>query len=340
MTIRRGLWLASLVAGLSSLMMVSAFANQFKRINDVNVSCTNSLQCDLFITDPRVTLYTFALRRGAAEQAAMSLVLATRQPLASGSEVALRIDGQEVARFNQQELSYRAAVYEYVLRDTEIVDAVLAATSNGRLLQVEYTTRGGQTAANFGLSGFVEGLRFADAVQGRQGAANAWSRFAGQGGVAPTMGIAVISRFDDVPFLIRSRFFRRGDALCAGADTEGAGFNGAFSISAGDVALYALPCGPSTPEDRAFSLFEVEGGELTALAFPVVTGQGPTVRYRVPNLVWDAATNTLISDGAADNCAQRHTWSVGGAAPLRLTLTSSDVAEDCGEAVQSWPVEQ
>ncbi|MGB7433378.1 MAG: DUF1176 domain-containing protein [Ahrensia sp.] len=340
MTIRRGLWLASLLGVLSSLMMASALANQFKRINDVNVSCTNSLQCDLFITDPRVTLYTFALRRGAAEQAAMSLVLATRQPLASGSEVALRIDGHDVARFTQQALSYRAAVYEYVRRDTEIVDAVLAATSNGRLLQVEYTTRGGQTAANFGLSGFVEGLRFADAVQGRQGAANAWSRFAGQGGVAPTMGSAVISRFDDVPFLIRSRFFRRGDALCAGADTEGAGFNGAFSISAGDVALYALPCGPSTPEDRAFSLFELEGGELTALAFPVMTGQGPTVRYRVPNLVWDAATTTLISDGIADNCAQKHIWSVGGAAPLRLTLTSSDVAEECGEAVQSWPVGQ
>lgn len=338
MTFRRGLWLAALSAGLSSLMMASAFANQFKRINDVNVSCTNSLQCDLFITDTRVTLYTFALRRGAAEQAAMSLVLSTRQPLASGSEVALRVDGQEVARFNQSDLSYRAAVYEYVLRDAAIVEAVLAAASNGRVLQIEYATRGGQTAASFGLSGFVEGLRFADAVQGRQGAANAWSRFSGQADAAPTMGSDVIGRFDDVPFLIRSRFFRRSDSLCAGADTEGAGFNGAFSINAGEVALYALPCGPSAPGNRAFSVFEVKGGELSVLAFPIITGQGPTVRYRVPNLVWDAAASSLISDGNADNCAQTHMWSVGGVAPLRLTLTRSAVAEECGDAVQAWPV--
>lgn len=336
---KRRVWLAGMVGMLMSALVQPAFANQFKRINDVNVSCSNSLQCDLFITDPRVTLYTFALRRSAADQADMSVVLTTRQPLAAGSDVALRVDGQEIARFNQSALSYRAAVYEYVLRDADTVQALLAAASNGRVLQVEYATRGGQTAASFGLSGFTEGLRFADAVQGRQGAINAWSRFAGQTSTAPDMGSVPIARFDDVPFLIRSRFYRRSDSLCGGADTQGAGFSGAFSLSAGDADLYALPCGPSVQSDRAFSLFELEGGELSVLPFPVIGGAGPTVRYRVPNLVWSGDDRLLVSDGTIDACAQRHQWVVGGVLPLRLTLTRTVVSDSCESVIQAWPAE-
>lgn len=339
-TIRHGFRLTGLVALISSMMIASAFANQFKRINDVNVSCSNSLQCDLFITDPRVTLYTFALRRGAADQAAMSLVLSTRQPLAAGSEVALRVDGENIARFNQSAMSYRAAVYEYVLRDAEIVEAVLAAASNGRVLQVEYATRGGQTAASFGLSGFVEGLRFADAVQGRQGADNAWSRFAGQASAMPEMGSVAIARFDDVPFLIRSRFYRRADSLCGGADTQGAGFNGAFSLIAGDVELYALPCGPSAANSRAFSLFEINAGELSVLPFPLIAGEGPTVRYRMPNLVWDEGESMLTSTQSAVTCEQALQWRVGGAGPVRLTLVQSQVGDGCVDDVQAWTASQ
>lgn len=317
-----------------------ANANQFKRINDVNVSCSNSLQCDIFITDPRVTLSTFALRRDAAVAAPISIVLSSRQPLAAGSEVALRVDGREIARFNQSLLSYRAAVYEYVLRDSEIVQRVLAAASNGRVLQVEYATRGGQTAANFGLSGLVEGLAFADSVQGRLGNDNAWSRFAGEGLAAAIVGSAPVARFDDVPFLIRSRYYRRSEALCGNTDTLGAGFNGALSIEVGEAMVFALPCGPSSADARAYSLFEMVDGEVSVLPFPVIGENGPTVTYRMVNIGWDSDAKQLVADEANESCTQSYRWSVGGGAPLTLSLAQSVVASGCTDGFQNWPAQQ
>ena len=56
----------SLILTVFAVLFASvAQANQFKRIRDVNVSCNNALLCDLYITNPRVTLYSFGFRRSA-----------------------------------------------------------------------------------------------------------------------------------------------------------------------------------------------------------------------------------------------------------------------------------
>ncbi|MEM9574670.1 MAG: DUF1176 domain-containing protein, partial [Pseudomonadota bacterium] len=175
-----------------------AQANQFKRIRDVNVSCNNALLCDMYITNPRVTLYNFGFRRAARQDAPVQLVLATRDPLRSGSDITFSVDGEEIFSQPIGAFNYRAAIYEYTYRDQEDVALLLDAARRGAELQITHVTRAGQSTVPFSLSGMVAGSIFMDEVQGRVGRTDSILKLGAKPVTAPIAASASLEQINSV----------------------------------------------------------------------------------------------------------------------------------------------
>lgn len=327
----------------------SASANEFKRINDINVSCNNALRCDLFITNPRVTLSNFGLRRAAAPDAPVSIVLTTREAFARGSVVSLLVDGNEIASIDVDDLAYRAAVSEYSFRDETIVNDLISASSAGRELQVQYQARLGPTSATFRLPGFNEGVAFLDQVQGRTGRESALTNRAASAEIAAA-DESEIDSFASIPFAIRSRYFTGSNALCAALSDSELADQRAFALRLDDErSVYGLPCGETDASGTPFSFFAVGDRQASLMALPMITDDGITTGFAVPNIELDPVTRRLSAVFASDpaGTCRAHIWVLADDADRRPVFTlvearandacDGDPGDETGGWSQIWP---
>ncbi|MBO6637427.1 MAG: DUF1176 domain-containing protein [Roseitalea sp.] len=336
-----GLCLA--VAGLvAAAMPVPADASQFKRIRDVNVSCTNALRCDMFITNARVTLFTVGFRRAAAFDAPVALYLTMREPLAAGSEVRFVIDGAEVLSVPSSAFSYRAAMSEYSYADQDEVRALFAATKAGERLQVTFRTRSGQTTAPYSLSGVVAGAIFMDEVQGRVGREDALAAI----GAAPAApeDEGDMAALDAVPAGLR-RFYDGAGAPCADFDGSVPDPLGGFSADIDDeVRLVGLRCGSAGAYNAPFAFWAEIDGTHYRLPLPVMTDEGPGAVMVAWNAQWDAEARQVSSffkgRGIGD-CGTVANWSIGEVGfGYGFVLAEMRVKDECDgvfdETLESW----
>lgn len=320
----------------------AAEAREFKRIRDVNVSCTNALRCDLFITNPRVTLFTVGFRRAAAFEAPISLYLTLREPLTPGSEVRFVVDGIEALTVPAAGFSYRAAISEYSYSDQDAVRALFAAGKAGDRLQVTYRTRTGQSTAQFSLSGVVAGAIFMDEVQGRVGRDDALAAF-GAAPQRPGEAARDVVVFDEVPERLRIYYEGEG-APCAEFDGGLPASLDGFELPLSDgSSVIGMRCGTGGAYNLpyAFWLNHAEGTER--LALPVMTEQGPSADTLAWNAYWDAATGELVAfnkgRGLGD-CGVMTSWTFSED-QMRFVLKEMRVKDECDgvfdDSFASWP---
>ena len=342
-TVRTAALGLAVISAATAVLPGPADAREFRRIRDVNVSCTNALRCDLFITNPRVTLFTVGFRRAAALDAPVALYLAIREPLVAGSQVRFVVDGIEVLTVPADAFSYRAALSEYSHDAQDAVRAMFAAARAGELLQVTYRTRTGQATAPFSLSGVVAGAIFMDEVQGRLGRDDALAAFGAMpvGPVAPVFGDDVRA-LDAVPAGLMRAFEGEG-APCAGEGRVGDVVDG-FEVSLTDnVSLIGLQCGVGGAYNfpYAFWLSHREGHERIAL--PVMAADGPSAEMVAWNAWWDAEAgelNAFFKGRGLGDCGTVARWTLAGAEP-RFVLREMRVKDACDgvfdETMESWP---
>jgi hypothetical protein len=294
-----GQWfLARYLAAIATLIAVAqpldAQSNQFKRIRDISVSCTNGLSCDLSTYNAQSELYTVIFRRAARPEAPVSLVLGVRETLASGTDVTFQIDGRRVLSIPVANLSYRAAVYEYMYTGAADISQLIAASESGREMRVTYRARGVDTGSTFSLAGFIGGLIFMDEVQGRVGREDA---LYAEGGVPAEDGALVrdIVNLSDIPFQLRAAFADRESATCGGLDQDRFANLGGFEAnSGGDTWLIGLPCGVGGAYNQPYAFWERIGSSFRRVPLPVMTDEGPSTAQEAWNVGWDHETQELI----------------------------------------------
>ena len=343
-TVRTAALGLAVVSAATAVLPGPADAREFRRIRDVNVSCTNALRCDLFITNPRVTLFTVGFRRAAAFDAPVALYLTIREPLAAGSQVRFVVDGIEVLTVPADAFSYRAAISEYSHDAQDAVRAVFVAAKAGELLQVTYRTRTGQATAPFSLSGVVAGATFMDEVQGRAGRDDALGAF----GAAPARPVEPVfggdvRELDAVPAGLMRAF--EGEGAPCGLDARMGDPVDGFEVSLADnVSLIGLQCGMGGAYNfpYAFWLRHSEGHER--LALPTMAEAGPSAEMVAWNAWWDAGTgelNAFLKGRGIGDCGTVHRWTLGeGEIGPRFVLAEMRVKRTCDgvldETMESW----
>ncbi len=328
-----------------------AAASQFKRINDINVNCSDAVECDFYISNPNVTLYGIGLRRSAATDAPIRLFFGTREPLVAGSELVLSIDGRVLETIAAGDLAYRAAIAEYSIGDAALVEAFIGAIKAGRTLSVSYRTRSGQSLAPFALEGAAEGLAFMDAVQGRTGRNDAIAVIGDRVQLSAEGGAQTpITALDDLPEPMRSQM-TGADAPCALGNGETPDLAGSFAVPVSAMTtLYVVRCGDAFAYNTPYAAFSAAGEDTTRLALAEMTAEGPVAETTVWNAGWDEETRTLsglFKDRGLGDCGRYHRWALSeGEGAMRLALVESRVNDICGGATsaetgqwpQLWPV--
>ena len=338
----RGTVLAGLAMTVS--MPVIAEANQFKRIRDVNVSCNNALRCDLFITNPSITLFTVGFRRAAAFEAPVALYLTLREPLAAGSQVRFVVDGDELLSVPDSAFSYRAAVSEYTYREAVDVRALFAAAKGGERLQVIYRTRSGQSTAPFSLSGVVAGAIFMDEVQGRVGRADALQAIATAPPPDDASEPAATGDLDVVPAGLR-RYYEGEGAPCADFDGAVPDLLGGFETDLGDgMALVGLRCGAAGAYNAPFAFWLQHSEGYSQLALPTMADDGPAASVLAWNAAWDPdirELNSFFKGRGIGDCGTVHRWSLAETGLGHgFVLAEMRVKDECDgvfdETMESW----
>lgn len=340
----RALFAVLLVAGWAAIAG-TASASQFKRIRDISVSCTDGLTCDVSAYNAQSEVYTVIFRRTARPEAPVRLVLGVRETLTAGSSVGISIDGRTVLQIPVSDLSYRAAVYEYIFDDEEQISALIAEAKAGRELRVTYRSRGLDTGSSFSLSGFVAGLIFMDEVQGRVGREDAiQAEGAAQGDQgAPVRAIAAIS---DLPFQLRGEFRDSPDAACGAMDDEVFANLGGFEAhSGGDTWLIGLPCGMGGAYNQPYAFWERIGSSLRMVPLPVMTEEGPSTDNVAWNISWDQDKQELsgffkgrgLGDCGVYNRWTWREWTKGHVFILAESRAKGDCDGDPAGGPENWP---
>ncbi|WP_158284724.1 DUF1176 domain-containing protein [Oricola cellulosilytica] len=322
--------------------VLPAMASQFKRIRDISVSCNDALTCDVSAYNAQSELYTVTFRRRASPDAPVELVLGVRETLTPGSDVLLEIDGAEIVRLPVADLSYRAAVYEYLFRGREEIAALMGSAKTGRTLRVSYRTRGVDTVSRFSLAGFVAGLIFMDEVQGRVGRPDALQAD-GPGTSGGEGTIREVVSFSDIPFQLRSEFTSPSGS-CGGLQEQPFAKLGGFDAEAGaGVRLIGLPCGSGDAFNQPYAFWERDGPRFNRVAFPVIAEEGPSTSSTAWNVEWDDERKILTSlfkGRAAGDCGilNRWAWKTGESENAFVLIEARATAE-CGSGdPQSWPI--
>ncbi|MFZ2101890.1 MAG: DUF1176 domain-containing protein [Oricola sp.] len=331
-----------LALALSGFFVSGAAASQFKRIRDISVNCLDTATCDLSTYNAQSELYTVIFRRSAGVDAPLVLVLGVRETLAAGSEVAMLIDGREILRLPVSQLSYRAAVYEYIFAGEAEIAALVAAAKVGKELRVSYRARGIETASTFSLAGFTGGLTFMDEAQGRVGREDALQ---GGAGVAADGGEAVreITSFDAIPFQIRAEF-ANADGGCGMEEARFAALGG-FEADLGDGAfMIGLPCGEGGEYNQPYALWERTGSRFRDVVLPVMTPEGPSTTDIAWNIKWDQEKKELTAyskGSSAGDCGEFERWAWrGGDGSGAFVLLEARAKQDCEgdfEGPDTWP---
>lgn len=329
------IWALAMISTFGSL----ANANDFKRIRDINISCTNALSCDLYIVNTQVTLNTIGLRRSANVDAPVSLFLKLREALVAGSSVSIDIDGAQVFELPVSDFSYRAALSEYSYAGPELVNALIGVARRGTEMRVTYRTRNGQSAAPFSLSGIVEGLLFMDEVQGRIGRDDALSSVRSNAG-DQIKSNADVRELEGYPAALAAYFTGDG-AMCSRFD-ENTPLFGGFEVTIGpNSALVALPCGEGGAYNFPYALWERVDDRYRPVPVPILADQGPSTSMLVWNAYWDSDTNALVSffkgRGIGDcGTYQRWIWTEVLDGPA-LVLTEMREKGDCDGDMAGGP---
>lgn len=313
--VRRPVTLAALAVAVTALVALAGSAalaqsNQFKRIRDISVICTEALTCDLQAYNTRSPLYSVAFRRAAAPDAPLTLVLGVRETLAGGSEVDFFVDGGKVLSAPVSDMHYRAAVYEYNYTNRDAVDALLEAVEHGDSLRIAYRARSTQTTTTFSLAGFTEGLRYLDEVQSRVGRPDALVT----SGSAPAGADAMrrIAALSDVPFPLRGEFGDGDQSRCAGTGSaDFAAGDGFEADTGGGASLIGVPCGEGTIDNRPYAFWERRDGQYSAVPLPVMTQEGPSTDGIAWNVEWDQEGRTLTgvhTQSAIGDCGTFDRW--------------------------------
>lgn len=322
-------------------------ANQFRRINDANVGCSNNLTCDLYISNPRVTLSTFAIRRRAAPQAPTSIVLTTREAFSTASPIIISVDGRVVARVDTDALSYRAAVSEYMLEDEAVVTDVIAAAQTGSQLTVQYRARSGPSQSAFSLAGFGDALVYMDDVQGRTGIDDRLSQIGARDGAggSDAAGEAASSLdlrdLGQLPVALRERVYSGSVAACAGGGDDLLARVGGVRIAVPDGNLYVLPCTDDNRDNQGFALWSGGSAGFAPVPVPVMTPDGPSARMTAWNASWDedalVLTGFLRSSSLGD-CGVRNRWTLAGdSGGPALVLAEARAKPECDGDLAGGP---
>lgn len=334
------------LAALLALPAVEgAEARQFKRIRDISVDCSDALTCDVSTYNAQSELYTVIFRRRASRDAPVQLVLGVRETLTAGSEVAMKIDGREVLRLPVSQLSYRAAVYEYIFQGENEIGALVDAAKAGRELRVSYRARGADTESAFSLSGFVAGLIYMDEVQGRVGREDALQAD-GPERANEEAPIREITSFADIPFQIRGDFADTPSAACGGLEESSFARLGGFEArTGGDVHLIGLPCGPGGAYNQPFAFWERTGSEYRRVPLPIMSGEGPATGDVAWNISWDQErlelTGFFKGRGIGD-CGTFERWAWSELAGrnvfiLKEARVKSECDGDNAGGPENWP---
>ena len=335
---------AGLAAGLS-VLAAGASASQFKRIRDISVSCTDGLTCDVSAYNAQSELYTLIFRRTARPVAPVRLVLGVRETLTGGSEVGISIDGRQVLTIPVSDLSYRAAVYEYIYDGEADIAALMAAAKSGRELRVTFRSRGIDTVSAFSLNGFIAGLIFMDEVQGRVGREDALHVEGGTN--APDEAtVRDIASYSDLPFQLRAEFADRDGAACRGLSEDRFAAIGGFEAGSGDDSwLIGLPCGEGGAYNQPFAFWARTGSDYRRVPLPVITEEGPATSNIAWNISWDQERKELtgfFKGRGIGDCGEfnRWAWKETGKGHV-FVLTEARAKGDCdgdpGGGPESWP---
>jgi hypothetical protein len=336
------------VAGLAAgwaVMAGGASASQFKRIRDVSVNCTDGLTCDVSAYNAQSELYTVIFRRAARPEAPVRLVLGVRETLTSGSEVGFSIDGREVLTIPVSELSYRAAVYEYIFDGEAEISALIEAAKAGPELRVSYRSRGLDTVSAFSLNGFVAGLLFMDEVQGRVGREDALQADSAAA-AADEVAVRDITRFAEIPFQLRAEFAGRDDAACGGLTEDRFAAIGGFEAkSGGDAWLIGLPCGAGGAYNQPYAFWERIGSSFRRVPLPVMTEDGPSTGDVAWNISWDQERQQLtgfFKGRGLGDCGvfNRWTWKELTEGHVFILIESRAKSECDGQTAggpENWP---
>ena len=353
---RKMAWITVMLTLVGLLFSSVAQANQFKRIRDVNVSCNNALLCDLYITNPRVTLYSFGFRRSAAPDAPVNLVLATRDPLRSGSEIVFAVDGEEIFSRSIDTFNYRAAVYEYSYREQADVALLLAAARQGSELQITHVTRSGQSTVPFSLSGMIAGSIFMDEAQGRVGRPDAMLKVGERAAADPGAGgegsgeMQPINGIDDLPDMVRHEFMEPAGRCYNPIFSPDEVRLGGFLVKLSEESqLLGTVCGAGGAYNQIFAFWEISGTFFKPLALPSISDGAPVALMDVFNAGYDPAKRELVSfykgRGLGD-CGTYHRWSItnfeaGNLFRLEEMLNKDDCdgiyKEDLSDYERLWP---
>jgi hypothetical protein len=257
----------------------------------------------------------------------------------------MQIDGREVLRLPVSELSYRAAVYEYIYRGEGEIGTLIDAARAGQELRVSFRARGADTESAFPLSGFVAGLIYMDEVQGRVGREDALQAN-GPEQADQEAPIREITSFADIPFQIRGAFADTPSADCGGMEeSRFANIGGFEARTDDDVNLIGLPCGPGGAYNQPFAFWTRTGSDFRRVPLPVMSGEGPSTSDVAWNISWDQEklelTGFFKGRGLGD-CGSFDRWawsrSTGGYA---FVLKEARVKGECdGEydgGPENWP---
>jgi hypothetical protein len=333
------------LAALTSFSLEAA-ASQFKRIHDISVACTNGLSCDVSTYNAQSELYTVIFRRGPAADAPVQLVLGVRETLVAGTEVRFEIDGAEILRLPVSELSYRAAVYEYLFRGEDEIAKLMEAASAGRTLRVSFRARGFDTVSAFSLSGFVAGLIFMDEVQGRVGREDALHAD-GPERARDDVAIRDLVAFSDLPLKLRAEFTDKFSGACGGLEeSRFADLGGFEALTSGEVWLIGLPCGSGGAYNQPYAFWERIGTDFKRVPLPVMTEEGPSTDDIAWNISWDQSAQELtgfFKGRGFGDCGvfNRWVWKEGASGNV-FVLREARAKDECdGDATggpENWPL--
>lgn len=335
------------LAVVAAVSAGGAAASQFKRIRDISVACTDALTCDVSAYNAQSEVYTVIFRREARPAAPVRLVLGVRETLAGGSDVTFFIDGRQVLTIPVEDLSYRAAVYEYIYDGEEEIAAMIAAAKAGQDLRVRYRSRGLDAASTFSLNGFVAGLIFMDEVQGRIGRDDALQ--GDKMARAPDeTDLRRIATAADIPFQLRAEFADREGARCGSfVGDQSATIGGFEARTGGETWLVGIPCGAGGAYNQAFAFWERNGSTFRPVALPVMTAEGPSTNDVAWNALWDAEKGELtgfFKGRGVGDCGSFNRWrwtETGEAGRHAFVLVEARAKEDCdGDAAggpENWP---
>ncbi|MEM8541217.1 MAG: DUF1176 domain-containing protein, partial [Pseudomonadota bacterium] len=295
----------------------------------------------------------FGFRRAAGPDAPVQLVLATRDPLRSGSDIAFSVDGEEIFSQPIGAFNYRAAIYEYTYRAQEDVALLLDAARRGAELQITHVTRAGQSTVPFSLSGMVAGSIFMDEVQGRVGRTDSILKLGAKPATAPigaSASLEQINSVDELPRGVAIAFSAPAGRCYNPFDEDQAQALRGFKVKISDEAdLYGIPCGGGGAYNQLIAFWAASGNFVAPLALPSINKGQPIAMMDAFNASYDPEKRELTSfykgRGLGD-CGTYHRWSVsdfdiGNLFRLEEMRNKEDCdgvyKEDLSDYEQLWP---